>query len=369
MSKRSIWFLLIIVILLIMAGLVWRSVHSGTAQATPTASLASTTLPSNNPSQPPLATATTAIPQEQPITIIPLSGPASESKSEISGMAWYNDTLILLPQYPSRFGAGDGAVFALAKDDILAFLDGTQIGPLSPFEIPVVAPGIEQIDGFEGFEAIAFSGNQVFLTIEAKPDNMIGYLVIGSIDPGLSELRLDSTNLTELPPQAQIDNMTDEALLITPNGVLSFFEANGLKNNPSPIVHTFTLSGESLGTLPMTSLEYRLTDVTPLDDANLFWGINYFYPGDTKLTPDIDPLAAQFGEGQTHAASSAVERLVQFQYSEAGIVLTTTPPIQLQLLAEDEARNWEALAYLDQRGFLLATDKFPTTILAFVSLP
>jgi hypothetical protein len=163
--------------------------------------------------------------------------------------------------------------------------------------------------------------------------------------------------------------MTDEALLVTPDGVLSFFEANGAKNNISPMIHIFSFNGGSLSTLPMVNLEYRLTDVTPLDSANRFWGINYFFPGDTRLTPDVDPLVVKYGKGTTHMISTAVERLVQFQYSENGITFTDIPPIQLQLLPDDEARNWEAIAYLDQRGFLLATDKFPTTILAFVSLP
>jgi hypothetical protein len=31
------------------------------------------------------------------------------------------------------------------------------------------------------------------------------------------------------------------------------------------------------------------------------------------------------------------------------------------------ARNWEAIARLDDVGFLLATDKYPETIFAFVS--
>jgi len=365
MSKRSIRLLLVIFTLLLLAVIAWRLTSPGNNREKPLATTPTSSLPTQPATTPPTA----SLPQEQLVTVISLSGPASESKSEISGMAWYNESLILLPQYPSRFGSGDGAVFSLAKDDLLAFLDGTQTGPLSPIEIPFVAPGIEQIDGFEGFEAITFSGNNVYLTIEAKPDKMMGYLVVGTITPNLSELRLDPTSLNEIPPQVQIDNMTDEALLITPAGVLSFFEANGLKNNASPIVHTFSLTGESLGTSPMANLEYRLTDVTPLDSTNRFWGINYFYPGDTKLTPDIDPLAVSYGKGPTHAVSTAVERLVQFQYSENGITFTTIPPIQLQLLPDNEARNWEAIAFLDQRGFLLATDKFPTTILAFVSLP
>jgi hypothetical protein len=284
-------------------------------------------------------------------------------------MAWYMDTLILLPQFPSRFGSGDGAVFALSKGDILSYLDGKQSAALTPVEVPFFAPDIDQIDGFEGFEAIALSGNQAYLTIEAKPDKMMGFLIVGAISPDLSGLHLDPSSLTKIQPQAQIDNMTDESLLVTPGGVISFFEANGVNINPSPIVHAFSFDGILQSTLSIANLEYRLTDVTPLDRSNRFWGINYFFPGDTKLVPAIDPLVTTYGEGPTHAANTPVERLVQFQYSSDGITITGMPPIQLELLPDDEARNWEAIAYMDQRGFLLATDKFPETILVFVSIP
>ena len=64
-----------------------------------------------------------------------------------------------------------------------------------------------------------------------------------------------------------------------------------------------------------------------------------------------------------------VERLLAFQFTEDGIVLAPLAPIQLQLLPDDEARNWEGIARLDERGFLLVTDKFPETILAFVANP
>ena len=96
-----------------------------------------------------------------------------------------------------------------------------------------------------------------------------------------------------------------------------------------------------------------------------FWGINYFFPGDTDLLPSIDPIADVYGK--SNAGFEHVERLVKFEYSEDGITLAKAAPILL-VLTED-ARNWEGLVVLDDRGFLLATDKFPTTILGFVPLP
>jgi hypothetical protein len=56
------------------------------------------------------------------------------------------------------------------------------------------------------------------------------------------------------------------------------------------------------------------------------------------------------------------------QYSANGIALTDTSPVLLTLVT-DVSRNWEGLAFLEGRGFLLMTDKFPETILAFVPMP
>ncbi len=64
-----------------------------------------------------------------------------------------------------------------------------------------------------------------------------------------------------------------------------------------------------------------------------------------------------------------VERQVELQLPADGqgsITLTGAPPIQLKLAEGQVARNWEGLVRLDGRGFLLATDSFPETILAFV---
>jgi hypothetical protein len=87
-----------------------------------------------------------------------------------------------------------------------------------------------------------------------------------------------------------------------------------------------------------------------------------------ELLPASDPLAESFGKGPTHSRLPMVERLVEMQYDASGVSLTGAAPVQLQL-AMLETRNWEGLVLLDGRGFLLATDKYPSTILAFVPMP
>jgi len=56
---------------------------------------------------------------------------------------------------------------------------------------------------------------------------------------------------------------------------------------------------------------------------------------------------------------------VEMQITDEGIALIDQAPIQLDLPGED-ARNWEGIARLDERGFLVVTDKYPQTLLGLV---
>jgi hypothetical protein len=117
------------------------------------------------PAAAPSPPAAQSAPLEQPVTALPLAGPASQSNAEISGMAWYGETLVLLPQYPSRFG---NAVFGLPKSAILAFLAGDSTAPLEPVEIPLVTSDLESRSKTSKAEAIAFAGDQAWPSRPAR---------------------------------------------------------------------------------------------------------------------------------------------------------------------------------------------------------
>ena len=306
---------------------------------------------------------------EQAVTAIPIAGPLAERNAEVSGLAWYQDYLIILPQYPDRFGPSHGNLFALPKAEILAFLSGQMSEPLTPQPIPLKGGERSlEINGFQGYEAIAFRENQVFMTIEAESSNgMMGYLVTGSITEDLSQLEIAPDKLAQIQPQSVSPNKADEALIVTNEQVMSVYEVNGAKLNPNPRVHRFDFELETLGTIPFPNLEYRLTDATALDSNNRFWAINYFFTGDRDLIPEQDLLAIRYGRGSTHRQQKTVERLVEFAYNENGITLTNNPPIQLEL--GQAGRNWEGIVRLEDKGFLIMTDKFPETILGFVAIP
>nr|VFJ90223.1 MAG: hypothetical protein BECKLFY1418B_GA0070995_10199 [Candidatus Kentron sp. LFY] len=63
-----------------------------------------------------------------------------------------------------------------------------------------------------------------------------------------------------------------------------------------------------------------------------------------------------------------IERLVQFQYIDEGVMSIDKAPIQLTL-RNGVPRNWEGIVSLDKCGFLLVTDSFPASMLAFVAAP
>lgn len=328
-----------------------------------------TTTTLNTPSPTVLAPATD-LPVEHPVIQLPLDGPINTSQAEISGMDWYLDTLVLLPQYPERFGSdGEGAVFLLDKTDIQAYLEGESSATLQPRPIPFISSGLaDRIPGYEGYEAIAFSGDRVYLTIESSPDDMVGYLVTGFVGGDLEWLSLDTSSLLPIQPQTDIPNLSDESIVIFGNRLVTVYEANGTAVNPAPVAHLFDTAPQPRDQLSFPNIEYRLTDATGVNDYGRFWMPNTFFIGDFQLMTADDPIAEQYGQGATHSQNIIVERLLEFQFSEQGIVLSDTPPIQLQLAEDGQTRNWEAIALLDEEGFLLATDEHPETIFAFVPL-
>ena len=116
------------------------------------------------------------------------------------------------------------------------------------------------------------------------------------------------------------------------------------------------------------NIEYRITDATRIDQNGRFWAINYFWPGDKKrLKPAADPIAETSGKGKTHQSSDVVERLIEFEIKDEIINFSDHEPIQLEL-DKDAPRNWEGIVRIDDKGFLIATDKHPKMILGFVPI-
>lgn len=298
---------------------------------------------------------------------IDLEGDITSAQAEVSGMAWCGDQLILLPQYPDMYGEDEmGNVFSISKAQLEAYLESETPDAIEPALVPFDSAGFSDlVSGFEGFEAIAFNGSEFYVTSETRADDgMLGYLVKGSVEGDCASLTLEPEISASIQPQADLSNMTDETLIIYQDQVYTIYEANGANVNPNPSVHIFDFSLNPVGELALLNIEYRLTDATTVDEDGVFWAINYFYPGDTKLESAEDQIALEYGIGTTHQSAEQVERLVAFQFQEDAITLAGIAPIYLEL--GEETNNWEGIVrFMD--GFLLVTDEYPTTRLVYIA--
>lgn len=301
---------------------------------------------------------------------LPLDSAFSRPSLELSGLAWHGDTLILLPQYPARAGGDDGPqLYGIARTALQRALDDSTAS-IEPVPIPLSTPDLDgRTSGYQGLEAIAFVDDRAYLLVESTADGpgMRGHLLQGRTATGHRRIRLQPGADRSLPQQARLPNTAYEALTTRADTVVALFEANGHRVNPSPRAVRIGPDLSPLGPVSFPTLEYRVTDATTLDAQRRFWVINYFYPGDRDLLrPATDSLARRYPPGPTHRRSAVVERLVEYRYAPHGIRRTDTPPLWLELAAD--GRNWEGLVRFGN-GFLLVTDTFPSTLLAYVPEP
>lgn len=363
-----------IVCMLLIIGLSACSISGGAPDATMRSGTQAVTASADTVQATPAGRQETPTPLQPPAEaqVAPLVLDASMAKQsmEYSGLAWFQDWLVLLPQYPEKnLIQGQASLFAIPKQSITDALNHPS-GEALPWQaIAFEDDGLsESIRGFEGFESIAFNGNEVFMTIESRSGSpMVGYLVRGTVSGAIEQITLDADTLVPLDPQTSFSNASDEAITLFNGMVYTFFEDNGFEQNPQPIAHQFSIEDPlQAATIPFPNINYRITDATSTDSEGYFWVMNYFYPGDTHLRASSDALAEAYGQGATHQDSEVVERIIKLQIENAAIRLVDEPPVQLQLLPENEARNWEGLVVLDDLGFLVVTDSFPESILAFV---
>ena len=303
------------------------------------------------------------------VEVIPLKLPdrISAASFEYSGMGWFGDYLVLLPQYPQgKEFTREPNLFAIAKQDLLAAITDPDL-ELPVRDIPIENSDLRSvIKGFEGFESILFVDQNVYMTIESRAgDPMMGYLIRGVVNGDLESITLDVNSIVELRPFSSELNATFEGMTYWNGSLYVMYEHNSMRNVKQPVAYQINPDLENIREIPFPVISYRITDATISDVDGKFWVMNYFFPGDTHLAVDQDSLVEEYGEGKTHAENDPVERLVQLQIENDQISRIDQPPTYLQLLDNDIARNWEGLVMLDNLGFLLITDSFPGSVLGF----
>ncbi len=301
--------------------------------------------------------------------VLELEGPLGDPQAEVSGMTWKGDTLVVLPQDPTLFAGEDQlGFFVMYRDQLLAAIDDPA-RPILPKQVQCLAPELSDlVRGFDGLEAMGLMGDRCYMTVEAKEDTvMAGYLVCGQVDMVNNEVVMDLTKLTSIPMGLNLPNIAEESIIVDGRRVITISEANGANVSPSPVGKVFNDAIEYQGTIPFPRIEYRVTDATRVDEDGHFWVLNYFFPPEReKLNPDVDPELVRFGGLESYDPEACVERLLELRIEGDRIVRTDTPPVNLALLPDNECRNWEAVVRFEGRGFLLMTDKYPGTLMAFV---
>ena len=301
-----------------------------------------------------------------PIEIL-LTGEATERSLEMSGLAWYNDYLILMPQYVNE---SKPRFYYLKKSTINDWLNGKKEKPLNPSKIDIIMPDyFNSIKGYQGFEAICFIGNKAYLIIETKNnDSMQSFIVKGSMDIKNKTLIIDPEKKVKILLPVNIKNMGYESILKYKYRLMVLFEANGINVNSDPKASFYNSSLKQKGHISFPNIEYRITDATELDDQGRFWAINFFWPGEKKrLNPGKDLVLNNTVKGETHQKFEHVERLVEFKIDGKNIYKTNSLPIQLKL--NQNSRNWEGVVRMENKGFLMIVDEHPRTILAFIKKP
>jgi len=274
---------------------------------------------------------------------VPLDGLITDRKQEISGMTTYKDNLILLPENRN------GYYFYIPFDEIMNTLrTGDKILPIQ--KTFTTRKLKERYPGLDGFEAIAFNGDDVYIMVEVRIDGkMAGLLLWGTIIPSTMEIDIPEENIMLIKPPAQIDNFSFESLTITDGQLIMIYETNGSKTIDKPFQYVVNLDDMSINKTPFPNIDFRLTDATSVD--NKFWMINYYWTGDKETLGVPNDVG--------------IERLVEFKLGYNGIERSSSEYITLDNL--DDPHNWEGLVRFG-RGFLICTDKWPRMVLGYIHL-
>jgi len=298
----------------------------------------------------------------EPVAVkpLPLVEHAAASYHEYSGLDWWGDYLVLLPEDPD-------ALTLLRRDDLAKAIASDDPQPLRDSALPIAEPDrFRDTPCFDGLEAIAIRGNDVWVVTENRcVCEMSAYLLHGKIDPERHLLEWDDRGPVEVPMTHQRCNMGRESLLLTPESILVFEESNGANLIAHPTAAAYSLRLERREPIALPAVEYRVTDATALDSKNRFWMINYLWPPERRL---LDPAVDAFDPDATEpvARATKVERLLEFELTDEGIVPTLATPVDLGPEGAP-ARNWEGLVRWDEHSFLILTDEHPETMLGYVA--
>ena len=298
-----------------------------------------------------------------PLQEIVLAGDIAKAESQISGMAWWRNTLVLLPQY-TDWRRGKSVLYTIPEKTIRAYLDTETPMPITPEELPIVVPkSISAHAGFEGLEAILIIQDRVYVTVEISHNGLMqAYLVTGTI--AKTGVTLTDTRIP-LPAPLQIPNMAFESLSAYQNDVIAFFEVNSPRLPVQSVAYLCEKGIAPCVPLPLESVMFRITDATRSNSRRQLWILNQSFKAiEKKLqsTMETDPCSTLLGNTKGYG------QLMPFQLTTEDIRRDTSRPVLCIQMQHVDKRipNFEGLVRLDRKGFLVITDAYPRTLFGFV---
>ena len=303
------------------------------------------------------------------VRMLALDLPVDPSRAEFSGLDWWGDRLVLLPQYPDVFGDdGSGALLTIDRERLARAIDGGDTTAIVPDRLPFDDHDIAaRFTGWDGYEAIAFDGDRVYLSVECRGDaGWEGIVLAGRVVGSPPRIVLDDELRIHLPGASERPNFSEEALFVHEGLVWSLHELNGRLVNRAPVVTRLGSDLVPRAPWPLAPLEYRVTDATQVDADGRFFVFNQFWPGEAEqVLADVDALASA-----DRPAGRPVERIVAMRVIDGRVEIDRDVGVlSLVPRADDVARNWEGLARWGDAGFLVVTDRHPRTLLGYVERP
>lgn len=306
---------------------------------------------------------------ETEVVFLNLGEPLNTPSAQISGMAWCQDKLLLLPQLP-EFSTSDGGdkyqLYTLEKEDIArAIADPSTLLTPAPVDF-VDEPLRDNLEVFDGYEAVVCSGKRFWFAIETKVEDRDFTTTLveasGDLTAAQPSIKLAEQPLSVIESQSGVWNFSEETLVLDGDNLLAIHEANGTIDNPYAISTNLKTSEQTHIAFP--TIAHRITDATAMIDQR-FWVINYLWADLDVLKGYPDKIAKQYPPSGTHLKTNSVERLLELEFRDGAIELTDTPPIYLQL-SNLKGRNWEGVVRMGDAGLLLVSDEHPATIFGFV---
>jgi hypothetical protein len=223
---------------------------------------------------------------QHPLKTIPLPGQLNSVNDEYSGMAWSGNRLYLLPQYGDHKETllnGPFKLYSFDADSIARVIDAKD-SSLTAFKV-VKVKNLDKLPDsvkkfYQGFEAITFHKNEVFLAMETDDKYDYCFIIKGTLDEQHQEITIDPVHIISLKRYPYISNAGFESLTYLPRKkkLLAMFEFNAM--HPGGIGYlidpAFTRQPNAI---PVPYLPFRLTDIHATPKGRIF-GINYYWEGD-----------------------------------------------------------------------------------------